>query len=135
MYEYGLTNDMIAHKVLPIVGNTELPCDSAEPKSIEELCQLGVNAYGVEKGPGSINYGIQFLKQYQLIIHRTLQRAINEFQLYQWQKNKDGEPLNKPIDKYNHYIDATRYAYNDFILPVKKRNTVPFSKLNLDIPR
>jgi len=133
LYEYGLTNDMIAKMVRPIIGKSELACDSAEPKSIEELNQFDINAFGVDKPSGSVNYGIQFLKQYELIIDRSLQNAINELQLYQWQKNKDGQAINKPVDKYNHFIDATRYAYNDVILP-KTRNTVSFNQLRVAIP-
>ncbi len=110
-YEYGLTNDMIADLVKPIIGNEQLMCDSAEPKSIQELRDYGVMAMPCVKGKSSVNYGIQYLQQFHIVIHKTLQNAINEFSLYQWDKNRDGEAINKPIDRYNHFIDATRYAH------------------------
>ena len=120
-YEYGLTNPDIARRILEITPNAHsnrafeaVRCDSAEPKSIHELRQHSVNAISAIKGPGSVNYGIQLLKQYdEIVIHKELQPVVNEFQLYQWQKNKQGEVLNIPVDRDNHAIDAIRYSESD----------------------
>ncbi|MDX9778435.1 MAG: terminase large subunit, partial [bacterium] len=119
-YEYGLTNTDIARRILAITPNIHtdrrfeiVRCDAAEPKSIFDLIQHNVNAVAAMKGPGSVNYGIQHLQQFEIIIDRPLQWLVNEFQLYQWQKNKDGETLNIPIDKDNHGIDALRYGESD----------------------
>jgi phage terminase large subunit len=115
IYEKGLTNDAIAKKLKPIIDKEYIRCDSAEPKSIAELRGYDINALAARKGPGSVNFGIQYIKQFQIIIDRSCQNAINEVQLYQWKKDKDGEVINTPIDKNNHFMDQVRYALNDRI--------------------
>jgi phage terminase large subunit len=112
-HEFELTNPEIAILLKPIVGDERVVCDSAEPKSIAELRNNGINAVGAEKGKDSISHGIQWLRQYQIIIHKECQETINEFQLYQYAKNKQGETLNKPIDRHNHHIDNLRYQFED----------------------
>ena len=112
-YKTGMLNTDIAEEIRPIIGDEYIFCDSAELKSIWELKNiLGINALKSWKGPGSINYGIQYLNQFEIIIDRECQNAKNEFELYQYEKDKDGNYINKPIDKYNHFVDATRYAYS-----------------------
>jgi len=112
-YEYGLTNPEIADRLEPIIDRERIGCDSAEPKSIQELINNGVNAYGAEKGKDSVNFSIQWLKGYIIIIHKFLQNTINEFQLYQYKKNKDGEKLNEPIKKNDHSINSIWYAFSE----------------------
>ena len=62
------------------------------------------------KGQDSIIHGIQKLQQYEIIVHPSCQGLITELQNYSWQKDKSGEYINKPIDAFNHYIDALRYS-------------------------
>ncbi len=112
LHELGYTNKMIADALLPIIKSEPVVCDSAEPKSIQELKDHGVNAYGAMKGADSIRFGIQWLQGLnKIIIHKGCQHTINEFELYQWKKNKQGERINQPIDKHNHHIDNIRYQY------------------------
>lgn len=111
-YELKLTNPELAHKIKPIAENAIVWCDSAEPKSIEELKRHKVNARGATKGKDSVLYGIQWLQQHEIIIDSKCQNTINEFRSYQWQKIKTGETINKPVDRNNHVIDATRYAFS-----------------------
>ena len=111
-YEYGLTNPEIAVRLKPLIHKERIRCDSAEPKSIKELKIEGITAIGAIKGQGSVNFGIQWMKQHEIIIEKTLQDIINEFSVYQWRKNKDGIVLNEPVDRDNHGIDATRYAWS-----------------------
>ena len=110
IYEKGLTNQDLAVKIKPICRDRYVYCDSAEPKSIAELRLNGINAIGADKGKDSILFGIQWMQGHEIIIDPKCQNTINEFQLYQWKKNKQGETLNIPVDKYNHAIDAIRYA-------------------------
>ena len=110
VYERGLTNPEIAEMIKPIVGREYVVCDSAEPKSIKELKQYGINAIPAQKGKDSVLFGIQWLQQHKIIIDRRCQNTINEFQLYQWRKDKDGNVLNEPIRRNDHAIDALRYA-------------------------
>lgn len=106
-YSKGLSNSQIAKYF-----TTKLPtyCDSAEPKSIDELIIHKVNAHGVSKGADSINYGIQLMQDQNYLVTKKSVNLINEFQKYTWARNKKtGESLNKPIDNFNHAIDAVRY--------------------------
>lgn len=108
----GLLNNEIAEKITYLGYSKDvIVCDSSEPKSIDELKRHGLSrAKGANKGKGSILSGIQYLQQFEIIIHSTLQDVIEEFRNYTWQKDKNGIYINKPIDKYNHSIDALRYA-------------------------
>ena len=86
--------------------------DAAEPKSIEELKRGGIGKIrACKKGPDSIIHGIQKLQNYQIIVHPSCEGIITEFENYTWQKDKaTNEYINKPIDMFNHYIDALRYS-------------------------
>jgi len=111
LYERGLTNDVLAAFILPLIGKDAVICDSSEPKSIEELRRHGVNARAAEKGKDSVLFGIQWLQQQKIIIHKDCINTRNEFELYKWKEDKDGNAIRQPVDKYNHLIDAIRYAY------------------------
>jgi phage terminase large subunit len=106
-YSKGLSNSEIAKYI-----ETKLPCycDSAEPKSIDELIKHRVNAYPVRKGTDSINYGIQLMQEQNYLVTKKSTNVINELQKYTWAKDKKtNESLNKPIDNFNHAVDAIRY--------------------------
>lgn len=115
LYLHGATNDVLAMKIKELVGRTKVVCDSSEPKSIQELKDLGVNAYGARKGRDSILHGIQWLQQWKIVVHSELANTINEFNQYQWEEDKDGNPIPKPVDKNNHIIDATRYGFEEYM--------------------
>jgi phage terminase large subunit len=107
VYEKGLSNAQIAKRI-----NTKMPvyCDSAEPKSIAELRSYGLNASGVTKGADSIKFGIQTMQDQTYLVTSHSTNLINELRKYSWDKDKrTGETLNRPIDDYNHAIDAVRY--------------------------
>jgi len=123
LYERGLTNDMIAKALKPQINREVIRCDSSEPKSVVELQQHGINAVPALKGPGSVNYGIQYLQQFEILIDKRCQNFINEIELYQWEKDKDGNVLNKAVDKNNHAIDALRYAHDYLIQSRPKYHT------------
>jgi phage terminase large subunit len=106
-YQKGLSNSQIAKYI-----TTKLPCycDSAEPKSIDELKKLGINAIGVTKGSDSINFGIQIMQDQSYLVTSHSFNLINELRKYAWDKDKrNGNTTNKPIDNFNHAIDAVRY--------------------------
>ena len=112
-YESGLTNDLIAERIKPLVDDNYVTCDSAEPKSVAELVQHGITAIGAKKGKDSIKHGIQWLKQQEIIIDKKCVNMINEFQQYHYKQDKWGNVLPVPVDMFNHLIDALRYAYED----------------------
>ena len=106
-YNKGLSNAEIAKYI-----NTKMPCycDSAEPKSIDELKKYGVKAFPVTKGSDSINFGIQIMQKQSYLITKKSINLTNELKKYTWDKDKKtNEKLNKPIDKFNHAIDGVRY--------------------------
>ena len=86
--------------------------DCAEQKSIEELKRLGCRRIvPCKKGKDSILFGIQYVQQFKVYVHPKCTGIIEEFQNYSWQKDKKtNEYINKPIDYFNHYLDALRYA-------------------------
>ncbi|KIN30925.1 PBSX family phage terminase large subunit [Bacillus subtilis] len=119
MYKPGLLNNEIAETITDMGYRKELIiADSAEQKSIAELRKYGLKKIKpAEKGPDSIKAGIQFLQQFTIFIHPKCSNAAMEFSNYVWDKNKDGKLINKPVDEYNHFIDALRYSME----PIKKR--------------
>ena len=110
LHEKGLTNTALAPILKDFAGSHYITCDSAEPKSIKELQNLGIKALSAKKGPDSVMHGIQWLQGHEVVIDVKCQHTRNEFQLYQWRKDKDGNSLRVPEDRNNHLIDALRYA-------------------------
>lgn len=109
----GKTNAELAQVITSLgLSKSVIIADSAEPKSIEEIKRLGVNKIKpAVKGPDSIMYGIQKLQNYELIVHPDCEGLITELENYTWQKDKlTGEYINRPVDAFNHYIDALRYS-------------------------
>lgn len=113
IYEKALTNSQIANRIKS--KNRFVIADSAEPKSIKELKDMGIKVDGAIKGNDSINYGIQILQGYETfyVTERSL-NLIAELRKYKWKTDKDGKSLNIPIDDFNHLIDPIRYieTYN-----------------------
>ena len=121
IYEHGLQNDQISRRMEGAglrKRNDEIFADCAEPKSIDFLYKAGWNIKAAEKGKDSIISGIDFLQQYKIYILKSSTDLLKEFRQYSWQKDKNDKMLNKPIDDYNHGIDAVRYA-----ITMKLRNT------------
>ena len=86
--------------------------DSADPKTIDELKDLGLyRTFGAKKLKGSVKAGIQKLQDYKIYVHPSCVNTIVEFSNYVWATDKDtGKPSTDPIDEYNHLMDALRYA-------------------------
>jgi len=107
------TNNEIA-EIIKTLGFSKslIIADSAEPKSIEEIRRLGIQRIREStKGPDSIIHGIQKLQQYEIIVYPDCREIITELENYSWQKDKKtNEYINKPIDLFNHYLDALRYS-------------------------
>ena len=107
------TNQELANIIKTMgFGKSVIIADCAEQKSIEEMRREGIIKIKPSvKGADSIIHGIQKLQQYEIIVHPDCEGIITEFQNYAWQKDKQsGEYINKPIDAFNHYIDALRYS-------------------------
>ena len=114
----GLTNDKIAEAIKTLgYAKEQIRADSAEKKSNQELRNLGIpRVVDVQKGPGSVMQGIQYLLQYDWIVDERCVKLIEELENYTWKKDKKtNEYINEPVDSYNHCIDAIRYALQDRI--------------------
>jgi len=105
-YQKGLVNSDIA-KLLP--KDVTVYADSSEPKSIEEIRRYGITIKGVTKGKDSINYGIDVMQRQTYLVTSNSTNLIKELRSYTWDTDKQGTRLNKPIDNFNHAIDALRY--------------------------
>ena len=110
-YEKAMTNSDIA-KMIKYKGyaKEQIIADSAEPKSIEEIKRAGIpRIKAAAKGKDSILNGIQLIQDYKLIVHPKCENTLLELSNYIWD-TKDGAMINKPIDDYNHLLDALRYG-------------------------
>ena len=105
-YQTGLLNSDIA-KLLP--KDVPVYADSAEPKSIADIQRYGITIKGVTKGRDSINYGIDVMQRENYLVTSKSINLIKELRSYCWDSDKTGKRLNKPVDNYNHAIDAVRY--------------------------
>ena len=107
-YQTKMLNSDIA-KQLP--ENVLIVADSAEPKSIEEIRRHkhGIVIKGATKGKDSINYGIDVMQRQDYLVTRESTNLIKELRSYCWDTDKTGKRLNKPIDNFNHALDAVRY--------------------------
>jgi len=110
IYQKGLLNSDISDLLKTNGVKDIIYADSAEPKSIAELNSYGHNVLPVSKGRDSIVYGLNLINQNKVYITSRSNNLINELRNYTWMVDKQGNKLNKPIDAYNHAIDAMRYA-------------------------
>ena len=93
-------------------NDTHITCDSAEPRSIAELREHGIKALKAKKGPGSIEFGENWLDDLEAIVIdvKRTPNVAREFENIDYQTDKDGNIRPKLEDKDNHSIDSTRYA-------------------------
>ena len=125
----GMLNDEIATVIQSLGYSKEvITADSAEIKSIAELQRR----HGIErirparKGQDSVLNGIQYIHQYELIVDERCFNTINELENYTWQKDRrTNEYINKPVDSFNHCIDAMRYAIEQLILQGNAQHNKP----------
>ena len=112
LWETGLTTWDLAKKLRPFVKDEPVTCDSAEPRSIEELRRLGIRARPARKGPDSVLHGLQWLRGYQIAVDPSCKHTIRELSQYRWKEDsqRQGKPSPEGED---HLIDALRYALEE----------------------
>ncbi len=123
LYEKGLSNKNI-YKEIEKMGyrKEKIIADSAEPKSIDELKDLGLYRISpAKKGKDSILNGVQFIQNFEIIVHPRCVNFMTEITNYQWAKDKFNKAINEPIDDFNHLQDAMRYAIEPYIRNRKLR--------------
>lgn len=110
LYEKGLLNNEIANRIKSLGFKSNMYyADSAEPKSIKELRNYGITIKPALKGADSIRNGINLIQKEHFYVTASSVNLISELRKYSWDKDKEGNKLNKPIDSFNHIIDAIRY--------------------------
>ena len=134
IYETGLTNDMIASRMdeLGVKRNyDEIFADSAEPKSIDEIAAYGFNVKPAPKGPGSVEYGHQRVKQFRQFWTKDSVRCIKEQRNFRYIEDKSGRLTEKTTHNFSHGIDARRYAIMGHSEPVKTERVVVWDSMTL----
>lgn len=118
LYEKALSNRAICDRVTAMgYAKERIRADCAESKSIDELRELGLyRITPARKGRDSINNGIQYIQDYRIVIHPRCVNFLTEISNYTWAEDKFGGKLNRPIDAFNHLMDAMRYALEDVLV-------------------
>jgi len=123
IYETGLTNDAIAHRMdeLGVRRNYDpIFADSAEPKSIEEIYRYGFNIKPCEKGAGSVEFGHQRVRQLNQHWTKGSLNCIKEQRNFRYVQDKNGRYTEKTTHMFSHGADARRYAIQGLGLAVAK---------------
>lgn len=119
IYGHHLKNKEIAEKIKDHgLEKARIMADSADPKSIAELKDLGIrNIKPVKKKKlNGINFklsGIQMIQDYKIYVHPTCVNTIVELSNYAWDKDEFDKPINKPIDEWDHCLDSLHYSLNN----------------------
>lgn len=116
MYKKGMSNEAIALEITGMgYAKEKIRADSAEPKSIARLKELGLpHICKARKGKDSVNNGIDYLQDFHMIIHPRCVNFQTEISNYTWMTDpKTGKKINIPIDDFNHLMDAMRYGFED----------------------
>lgn len=127
-YSTGMLNKDIYDVYKELCNGELVIADSAEPKSIAELKNLGMKVEPAIKGKDSITNGIDILKRYKIHVTRRSINIRKELLSYKWKVDRDGNATNEPIDKYNHALDATRYVAGNKLL-IRKQTRKARAKL------
>ena len=112
-YRKGASNKNIADQLLSQETSVMTVADSAEPKSIQEISDYGVNIIGAEKGPGSVSQGIQYIQDQQISVTKRSVNTIRAYRNYMWKKDKDDKILNVPDHFLSDCMDAVRYGFSN----------------------
>ena len=107
-HETGMLSSDIIKALKPFKA-LKVIADCADPRLIQEIHNGGIKIYAVEKGSGSILAGIDKMKEMEIYLTERSYKLIEEFRKYVWDKDKDGNYINAPIDEWNHGMDASRY--------------------------
>lgn len=126
LYETQLTNPELAARMKDEEVTRRDPAyfDSAEPKSIEELCRCGINALPSEKGPDSVRAGIDFMKALKIRIVEGSPNLTKEHRSYVWKTDKEGRSLPEPVKFRDHLMSAARYGIVTHLKGLRARAVV-----------
>lgn len=113
-YLKGLSNKTIADIILAQNDKRLSIFDGAEPKSIDEIASYGVSIIGSQKGPGSVNQGIQYVQDQKISVTKRSKKTWKAYENYAWKLDKEGNNLGVPDDRVHEWsnpMDAIRYGF------------------------
>lgn len=115
-------------QIADYVNNSATPnaliiADSAEPKSIAEMQEYGLNIIGANKGPGSVNQGIQWVQNQRMSITKHSTNGIKSYRNYMWKTDKEGKVIDKPDHNWSDFMDASRYGLES-LRPIEEEDKV-----------
>jgi phage terminase large subunit len=134
IYERGLTNQDIAVRMKELglkAHLDEIFADSSEPKSIEEIYQMGFNVKGCSKGPGSVEYSHQKVRQYKQYWTEDSTNCIKEMRNFRYIADKNGKLTEKTTHIWSHGMDARRYGVMGKVEVQPQEKTVVFDTMKL----
>ena len=115
IYKKGLSNKRLYEEIESShYQKKSFTADCAEPKSIDELRGYGLRVEKSQKGKDSITHGIQYIQDFEIIIHPRCVNFITEIGNYTWDEDRLGNKINRPIDDFNHLMDSMRYAVEKY---------------------
>lgn len=123
-YQKGLSNKSIADILLAQDGRVLTVADSAEPKSIQEIKDYGVNIIGATKGQGSVSQGISFVQAQKISVTSRSVKTIKAYRNYLNRKGNDGKFVNEPDDtihEWSNPMDAIRYGLSSYKPKVEEK--------------
>lgn len=132
IYETGMTNDAIAYRMLELGVRKhydEIFADSAEPKSIQEIYQHGFNIKGAPKGPGSVGYGHQKIRQYIQCWTKDSINCIKEQRNFRYIPDKNGKLTDKTTHTFSHGMDARRYGIIGKVEPKDRDDVIIYDAM------
>lgn len=133
IHNKGLSNRQIADNFLNL-PRALIVADSAEPKSIDELREYGLNIIGAQKGKDSVNQGIQYVQDQKIFITRRSVNTLKEYRNYLWITDKDGTIINEPSPIWNHHMDDIRYGMESLKATAPKPPQTDFGGVKPYIP-
>ena len=133
LYQKGRSNRQLAD-TFNALENVLIVADSAEPKSIDELKEYGLDVMPAVKGPGSVTQGIQLIQDQRIFVTKRSLNLLKEYRNYMWLSDKNGVITNTPEDGFNHLMDAIRYAMQTMISVERRPNEIDmyFAKMGRD---
>jgi len=132
IFETKLTNDMIASKMVEMgirKNLDEIFADSAEPKSIEEIYLYGFNIKPAPKGPGSVEYGHQKVRQYKQYWTKDSINCIKEQRNFRYIEDKNGKLTEKTTHAFSHGMDSRRYGIMGKFEPVEEEQIIIYDTM------
>jgi phage terminase large subunit len=121
MYVKDTSNKQIAD-TMKNMKSTLTIADAAEPKSIDEIRSYGLNIQPATKGQGSVNYGIQIVRDQNIWVTKRSTNLWKEYRNYMFEKDDDGNYTSTPIGIWNHHMDGVRYALTSLVPMINTRD-------------